>query len=231
MHATVNAWTLLTGVAAAAGREAKLLKALRRLATPIGIASLDIPYTKKSRLLAGRIADMVPGQFENGAVYTHGHSFFLYGLVETGRGDQAYDELLLSLPGNTFPDIATGAPAPAIQLRRRPFAPQLRPEPLQQLHRFHRLVPEDPRSHDRRPPDLRRPLPEPGRARRLERVPGAPPVPRRRLRYSFPPRQREEQSQFGRAQRKAARSRRTGQFVLPLPARKSSRPIRVEVEL
>ncbi len=53
---------------------------------------------------------MVPGQFENGAVYTHGHSFLLYGLVETGRGDQAYEELKLSLPGNTFPDIATGAP-------------------------------------------------------------------------------------------------------------------------
>ncbi len=110
IHATVNAWMLFTGVAAAAGREEKLLAALKRLWTPIGTASLDIPYTSKSRDLAGRIADIAGGQFENGAVYTHGHSFLLYGLAATGRADHAYDELKLCLPGNTFPDIGTGPP-------------------------------------------------------------------------------------------------------------------------
>lgn len=74
------------------------------------MASLDIPYTQRSREVAGRIADITPGQFENGAVYTHGHSFFLYGLAATGGGDEAYAEMKLSLPENTFPDIATGPP-------------------------------------------------------------------------------------------------------------------------
>jgi cellobiose phosphorylase len=110
VHATVNAWALFTGVAAAAGRETQVLRAMKRLWTPVGMASLDIPYTQRSREVAGRIADITPGQFENGAVYTHGHSFFLYGLTETGRGDEAYAEMKLSLPGNTFPDIATGPP-------------------------------------------------------------------------------------------------------------------------
>ena len=110
LHCAANAWSLFTGVAAAAGREAQVLKALARLWTPVGTASLDIPYTQKSRTLAGRIADMASGQFENGAVYTHGHSFLVFGLVEMGRGTQAYEELKLSLPGNTFPDIATGPP-------------------------------------------------------------------------------------------------------------------------
>jgi len=110
LHAAANAWVLFTGIAAAAGREEKLLKAFERLWTPIGTASLDIPYTQKSRKLAGRIADMASGQFENGAVYTHGHAFFIYGLVVTGRADRAYREMKLSLPGNTFPDIATGPP-------------------------------------------------------------------------------------------------------------------------
>jgi cellobiose phosphorylase len=110
IHATVNTWSLFTGVAAAAGREAKVLKALGRLWTPVGTGSLDIPYTHKSRDLAGRIADIAGGQFENGAVYTHGHSFFIYGLAVLGRGDLAYEEMKLSLPGNTFPDIATGPP-------------------------------------------------------------------------------------------------------------------------
>jgi len=110
VHATVNAWALFTGVAAAAGREEQLLRTMKRLWTPVGMASLDIPYTQRSREVAGRIADITPGQFENGAVYTHGHSFFLYGLVATGRGDEAYAEMKLSLPENTFPDIATGPP-------------------------------------------------------------------------------------------------------------------------
>ena len=110
LHAAVNAWMLFTGIAAAAGREEKLLKAFERLWTPIGTASLDLPYTLKSRELAGRIADIASGQFENGAVYTHGHSFFIYGLAVTGRADQAYREMKLSLPDSTFPDIATGPP-------------------------------------------------------------------------------------------------------------------------
>lgn len=110
IHATVSSWALFTGVAAAAGREEQLLRAMKRLWTPLGTTSLDIPYTQKSRELAGRIADITPGQFENGAIYTHAHSFLLYGLACTGRADRAYDELKLSLPDNTFPDIATGPP-------------------------------------------------------------------------------------------------------------------------
>jgi len=110
MHAAVNAWAVLAGVAAAAGREEAVLSAFRRLWTPIGVTAVDIPYTHKSRELAGRIADITPGQFENGAIYTHLHSFWLYALVTRGYRDRAYSELKLALPGNTFPDIATGPP-------------------------------------------------------------------------------------------------------------------------
>ena len=110
IHAPVNAWALFTGVAAAAGREEKLLKGLARLWSPLGLILTTPGYTQKSRALAGRICDMAPGLFENGSLYTHPHSFFIYGLTVRGRPDQAYAELKLSLPGNTFPDIATGPP-------------------------------------------------------------------------------------------------------------------------
>ena len=110
VHATVNAWALLSGVAAAGGREAALLKGMARLQTPVGLALIDPPYTLKSRELAGRIADVTPGQFENGAVYTHAHAFYVYGLVCSGRAEEAYRQLKLALPGNTFPDIGTGPP-------------------------------------------------------------------------------------------------------------------------
>ncbi len=110
VHATVNAWALLSGVAKAAGREEQLLEGMKRLATPFGVALVDIPYTQQSREMAGRIADVTPGQFENGAIYTHGQSFYVYGLVCSGRGLEAYQGLKQSLPDNTFPDIATGPP-------------------------------------------------------------------------------------------------------------------------
>ena len=110
IHAVTNAWTLFTGVAAAWGREGQVLAAMRRVWTPVGTATVDIPYTQRTRELVGRIADMVPGQFENGSVYTHAHSFLLYGLAVLGEADRLYRELKLSLPDNTFPDIATGAP-------------------------------------------------------------------------------------------------------------------------
>jgi cellobiose phosphorylase len=110
IHAVTNGWTLFTGIAAAAGREEQVLEAMKRLWSAVGTATVDIPYTRKSRDLVGRMADMVPGQFENGSVYTHGHAFLLYALAVTGRADRLYSELKLSLPDNTFPDIATGAP-------------------------------------------------------------------------------------------------------------------------
>ena len=110
LHAPVNVWALLSGVAAAAGREEQLLKTLQTLSTPLGLALLDPPYTQKSREEAGRIADITPGQFENGAIYTHIHAFYVYALACAGRGAQAYRELKLALPDNTFPDISTGPP-------------------------------------------------------------------------------------------------------------------------
>ncbi len=110
IHAPVNVWALLSGVAAAAGREEQLLKTLKKLSTPLGLALLDPPYTHKSRGEAGRIADIAPGQFENGSIYTHIHAFYSYALACTGRGSQAYRELKQAFPGNTFPDLATGPP-------------------------------------------------------------------------------------------------------------------------
>ncbi len=110
LHCAPNTWALFTGVAAAAGREGKLLSALERLWTPIGTAALDIPYTDRSFDLVGRVCDKVSGMSENGSVYAHGHTFFLYGLAMTARADRLYEELKLSLPDNTFPDMGTGPP-------------------------------------------------------------------------------------------------------------------------
>ncbi len=109
IHLNVNTWSLFNGVAAAAGRVETVLNAIRPLDTPLGHLLLFPSYTEKSRGV-GRICDMVPGQFENGSIYTHGQSFLVYALCELGQGDRALEELKKALPEATLPDIATGPP-------------------------------------------------------------------------------------------------------------------------
>ncbi|HLA41356.1 MAG TPA: hypothetical protein VJ417_15245, partial [Candidatus Glassbacteria bacterium] len=96
-------------VAASAGRVEAVLEAVRELETPLGHLLLNPPYTRKSRRV-GRIADIVPGQFENGSIYTHGQSFLIYGLLAQGLADRALIELKKVLSGGNIPDIATGPP-------------------------------------------------------------------------------------------------------------------------
>ncbi len=110
VHCAVNAWALLSGVAASAGREKHLMKVMERLDSPLGYHALDIGYTPKSRDLVGRICDKAPGLSENGSIYTHGHAFYMRGLIAAGMGDRAFYELKKTMPDNTFADISTGPP-------------------------------------------------------------------------------------------------------------------------
>ena len=110
IHLVVNAWALMAGVAAAAGREEAVWRAMEPLATPVGHVMVDPPYSRASRAGVGRIADIMPGQFENGSVYTHGESFYLYALVLAGQSDRWHAELPRTLPSCLIPDIATGPP-------------------------------------------------------------------------------------------------------------------------
>jgi cellobiose phosphorylase len=109
IHLNANTWAIFTGVARAAGREEAVWKAIdEKLATPVGHLLLWPPYTRESRGSVGRIADQLPGMFENGAIYTHGESFYLHALILAGRSDDCYRALKKSLPSSLVPDIATG---------------------------------------------------------------------------------------------------------------------------
>ncbi len=107
IHLNVNAWSLFNGVADKSSRVGQVLQALEKIDTPFGKLLISPPYTAASRQV-GRIADMVPGLFENGSIYTHGHSFLAYGLVNQGMGERAWKELRKVLPSSTIPDISTG---------------------------------------------------------------------------------------------------------------------------
>ena len=110
IHLNVNTWALLTGIAAAAGREEDVWRAIDELDTPFGHVLLDPPYTRASGQSVGRIADILPGMFENGSIYTHGEAFYLYALVRAGRADVWYDAVRKTLPENQLPDVSTGPP-------------------------------------------------------------------------------------------------------------------------
>ena len=107
IHLNVNAWSLFNGVAEAAGRVDAVLNSIETINTPVGHLLIYPSYTHKSRHV-GRIADALPGQFENGSIYTHGQSFVVYALAQLGRGDEAMEALKRILPSRSLPDITTG---------------------------------------------------------------------------------------------------------------------------
>jgi len=110
IHLNVNTWALFTGVAAAAGREKDVWQSLEQLATPVGHRLLAPSYTAASRDQVGRIADCMPGMFENGSIYTHGESFYLYALASVGKSDAWLEQVAKTLPTNQIPDISTCPP-------------------------------------------------------------------------------------------------------------------------
>lgn len=111
IHLNINSWAILTGVATAGGdrRLALTLKAIERLNTPLGHLLLKPSYTYISRNV-GRIADILPGLFENGAIYTHGQSFVCAALLALGKGDEAWETIKRTMPSRTLPAISTMAP-------------------------------------------------------------------------------------------------------------------------
>jgi cellobiose phosphorylase len=108
MHLNVNAWAIFTGIAQKADREEQVWKSLESLDTPLGHLLLAPSYTAASRKDVGRIADILPGMFENGSIYLHGESFFLYALARSGKADECFTKLLRVLPSSMIQDIATG---------------------------------------------------------------------------------------------------------------------------
>ncbi|MFP4521968.1 MAG: GH36-type glycosyl hydrolase domain-containing protein [Fibrobacterota bacterium] len=109
LHLNSNAWAVFSGISGLAGHTDDVLKAMEKLNTPLGYKLLHPCYSDKSRDV-GRIADMVPGMFENGSIYTHGQSFAAYAFAYLGMGKKAYDAIKKSLPSSNIPDISTTAP-------------------------------------------------------------------------------------------------------------------------
>ncbi|MFH1762045.1 MAG: glycosyl hydrolase family 65 protein [bacterium] len=107
IHLNSNSWALFNNVAALKNYEPCLLKTVEGLNTSLGYMLISPPYTWAKSSGVGRISDIIPGLFENGSIYTHGHAFMIYALAKIGMGGQAYRELKKIFPSATLPDIST----------------------------------------------------------------------------------------------------------------------------
>ncbi len=108
IHLNVNTWAIFTGIAKKAGRDKQVWEAIEKLATPFGHRLIWPSYTLASREDVGRIADQKPGMFENGSIYTHGESFYLFALISANKIRQCYESFMRTIPSSLIQDIATG---------------------------------------------------------------------------------------------------------------------------
>ncbi|MEW6534449.1 MAG: hypothetical protein AB1454_02375 [Candidatus Auribacterota bacterium] len=107
-HLNENAWAFISDVIPQQRFE-PVISAMDELQTPFGHRLLK-PYSKKSSVHVGRIADQAQGHFENGAVYQHGVLFWAAALLKAGYVDQAYESFRRISDDNRLPDISTNPP-------------------------------------------------------------------------------------------------------------------------
>lgn len=99
-----QAWSLLSN-AADSSKEKKLIKAVQtELETPYGVEMLSPSFTAM-REDVGRVTQKHPGSAENGSVYNHAASFYIYALYTKGYKDNAYRLIDKMIPGEDEEDL------------------------------------------------------------------------------------------------------------------------------
>ena len=99
-----QAWSLLSN-AADAGKEKNLINAVEtELETPYGVEMLSPSFTAM-REDVGRVTQKHPGSAENGSVYNHAASFYIYALYTKGYKNNAYRLIDKMIPGEDHDDL------------------------------------------------------------------------------------------------------------------------------
>lgn len=97
-------WALMSG-AADEVKKKKVIKAVKeQLESPYGVEKLAPAYTSM-REDVGRVTQKYPGSAENGAVYNHAATFYIYALYSVGEKENAFRLLRKILPGPDIQDI------------------------------------------------------------------------------------------------------------------------------
>ena len=104
MYLNPQSWSMLSG-AADSEKKAKMIQAIdEHLLTPYGVAMLAPAYTAMREDI-GRVTQKFPGSAENGSIYNHAVTFYIYALYQLGECDRAYALLKMMLPGPAEDDF------------------------------------------------------------------------------------------------------------------------------
>ena len=103
LHLNVQTWAIFAGIADESRRRRLFHLIDRRLDTPYGPVLIHPPY-RRYQDYVGRISGMVPGMFENGAVYSHGVAMAVRAYCEAGRGTRALETFMKAQPLNPAHD-------------------------------------------------------------------------------------------------------------------------------
>jgi cellobionic acid phosphorylase len=100
-----QSWAVMSGIASPE-QQSRIYAAIDAyLDTPFGAVMLAPAYTGMRENI-GRLTQKHPGSAENGAVYNHASTFYIYSLFLSGRSEKAYRELRKMLPGPADEDYA-----------------------------------------------------------------------------------------------------------------------------
>ncbi|MFP4521863.1 MAG: GH36-type glycosyl hydrolase domain-containing protein [Fibrobacterota bacterium] len=103
-------WSIMAGIAKGERYESIIDVIDNDLECDYGSMVLTPAYTKKDEGV-GRISQITPGLWENGAPYSHGVSFKVLADTVAGRGDKAYSSFKKLLPDNPDnPSTKSGCP-------------------------------------------------------------------------------------------------------------------------
>jgi len=93
-----QSWALFGGVATQDQQRLLLAAIATHLETPFGAMVLAPAYTAMREHI-GRLTQKHPGVAENGSVYNHAATFYIWALLQLGDADRAWDQLRRMIPG------------------------------------------------------------------------------------------------------------------------------------
>lgn len=99
-----QSWAMLSGAADAQQQSALIDAVETQLETPYGVQMLAPAYSKMREDI-GRVTQKHPGVAENGSIYNHATSFYIYALYQNNQADRAFRLLRQMIPGPDTEDL------------------------------------------------------------------------------------------------------------------------------
>ncbi|MEJ2273864.1 MAG: NdvB protein [Woeseiaceae bacterium] len=99
-----QSWAMLAGLAREDRLETLVAAIEEQLGTPYGTTVLAPAYTSMNERI-GRLTQKFPGVAENGSIYNHAATFYIFALLRLGDADRACEQIRRMIPGPSADDL------------------------------------------------------------------------------------------------------------------------------